>query len=209
MTPDRRVFERLLPLIPNALIIDWIKPLPFESITSYASRLGSTINPIEPEVVCGVSFGGIVARELAPYLNAKSCVLISSIASPQQLPPWFRLCRIMKPRATMPILQTMGMLATLWPISLRSVATWRLAKLYGSSGDWYRWGATAVLNWKPSRDVERIPLTHIHGDRDRTFPLRYTKADIVIHGGGHVLTLTHSHQIAATLRRLSQPVADV
>ncbi len=96
----------------------------------------------------------------------------------------------MKPRATMPILQTMGMLATLWPISLRSVATWRLAKLYGSSGDWYRWGATAVLNWKPSKDVERIPLTHIHGDRDRTFPLRYTKADIVIHGGGHVLTLT-------------------
>ena len=87
MTPDHRIYDRLLPLLPTAIVVDWIPPTEHESIVSYADRLSRTVNHDEPMVVCGVSFGGIIARELACRLNATSCVLISSSRS--NLPQFF------------------------------------------------------------------------------------------------------------------------
>jgi len=203
MTPDHRIFDRLLPLLPTAIVVDWIPPIANESIASYAARLSCTVNHEEPTVVCGVSFGGIVARELASCLNATSCVLISSVRSPRELPPWFRICRLMAPRPAVAIMKTIRDIATYWPRRLKSSSTWRLMKLGGKSGEWHRWATAAVLNWNLSKDAERIPSIHIHGDRDATFPIRYTGADTVIHGGGHVLPLTHCEEIAEKLRQIA------
>jgi pimeloyl-ACP methyl ester carboxylesterase len=203
MNPDRRIFDRLLPLLPTAIIVDWIPPIEHESIVSYAARLSRTVNYNEPIVVCGVSFGGIIARELACRLNATSCVLISSVRAPRELPPWFRICRVVAPCPAVVIMKATGAIASYWPRRLRSPTTWRLRKLAGESGEWHRWATAAILNWKPSQQAERIPSIHIHGDRDATFPIRYTCADTVIHGGGHVLPLTHCEEIAEKLRQVA------
>ena len=203
MTPDHRIFDRLLALLPAAIVVDWIPPMEHESIVSYAARLSRTLNHDEPMVVCGVSFGGIIARELACHLNATSCVLISSVRSPRELPPWFRICRVLTPRPAVAIMKAIGAIANYWPRRLRSPATWRLKKLSGKSGEWHRWATAAVLNWNPSQQADRITSVHIHGDRDATFPIRYTCADTVIHGGGHVLPLTHCEEIAEKLRQIA------
>lgn len=203
MTPDHRIFDRLLPQLPTARIVDWIEPTSGESIASYATRLSHTITCSEPTIVCGVSFGGIIARELASHLNASACVLVSSVRSPSELPPWFRVCRILAPGSATALMRATGAIAASWPRRLRSPSTLRLMKLGGKSGRWHRWATAAVLNWRPSEDVERIRLIHIHGDRDTTFPIRYVSADTVIRGGGHILPLTHSEQIASALRQLA------
>lgn len=203
MTPDHRIFDRLLPLFPNAVVVDWIPPIGHESIVSYAARLSRTINFDEPNIVCGVSFGGIVARELACQVNATCCVLVSSVRSPRELPPWFRMCRVMAPRSANFTLKFAGSLANTCPGPLRSSMTWRLKKLSGKSGDWYRWAAAAVLSWRPSRLVDHVPVIQIHGDRDRTFPIKYTSADVVIRGGGHTLAFTHYEEIAKVLRQIA------
>lgn len=96
MSPDDRVYRRLLPLLPNAELVSWIRPNQRESITDYCGRLANTIKCNEPTIVCGVSFGGIIASELAPLLNAKCCVQISSIASPNELPPTYRVARFFR-----------------------------------------------------------------------------------------------------------------
>ena len=203
MTPDRRIFERLLPLLPTAVVIEWIRPTRYESICSYANRLGRSIPEDGPTVICGVSFGGIVARELAYCLNAKACVIVSSVRSPLELPPWFRVFRMLAPLTAEAAMNVTGTLAAYWPRPLKSRSTWRLMKLGGPSGEWHRWATSAVLSWKPSVGVERIPLFQIHGDRDSTFPIHYTGADTVIHGGGHILPLTHSEEIAEKLVQIA------
>ena len=180
MTPDRRIFQRLLPLLPTAEIVEWIQPLPYETICAYAKRLSETIPRDDSTIVCGVSFGGIVARELAICLNAKACVLVSSVRSPQELPPWFRLYRAVPARLAEAALKAISTLAYHWPRALKTPSTWRLMKLGGTSGKWHRWATAALLNWRPSREVARIPLCQIHGDCDATFPLRYTSAVTVI-----------------------------
>ena len=203
MTPDHRIFDRLLPLLPNASVVEWIRPLGYESIAAYAARLSRTIVNDAPTVVCGVSFGGIVARELASCLNLKACVLISSVRSPRELPPWFRVFRMIPPRPAVAVMKATGAVATYWPRSLKTQTTWRIMKLGGEAGEWHRWATAAVLNWKPSKAAERIPVFQIHGDRDSTFPIRYTNAETVIHGGGHVLPLTHFEEIADKLRQVA------
>ena len=203
MTPDRRLFDRLLPLLPTAVVVDWIRPTPYESIGSYAKRLSQRIPHDDSTVVCGVSFGGIVACELANHLNAKACVLVSSVRSPLELPPWFRIFRILDPRTAEAAMNATGTLAAYWPRQLKTPSTWRLMKLAGTPGEWHRWATAAVLNWQPSTEVECIPLFQIHGDCDSTFPIRYTDADIVIHGGGHVLPLTHCEEVAEKLAQIA------
>lgn len=203
MTPDPRIFERLLPLLPSAVVVDWISPNSNESIASYADRLSRTIVNDQPTIVCGVSFGGIVARELASCLDARACVLVSSVRSPSELPPWYRCFRAMPPRFAESTMKIVGEVAARWPRKFRFASTWRLRKLNGTSGDWYRWATAAVLNWTPSQGTERVPVIHIHGDRDSTFPIRYTQADRIVRGGGHILPLTNCTEVAEILLGLA------
>ncbi len=203
MTPDRRIFDRMLPLLPTAVVVEWIQPMQHESIRDYASRLGQSIPKVDSTVVCGVSFGGIVARELSLSINAKACVLISSVRSPEELPPRFRAFRVLKPCIAEMGMQTIGAMSSFWPRPLRTLATWRLMKLAGKAGAWHRWATAAVLNWSPSSEDSAIPVFQIHGDRDRTFPIRYVDADYVVRGGGHVLPLTHGREVAEKLRQIA------
>ena len=171
----------------------------YESIRDYAARLGHSIPRDDSTIVCGVSFGGIVARELASSINAKACVLISSVRSPHELPPWFRVFHLLAPGYAEAAMNSVGVFASYWPRRLKSQATWKLMKLAGTSGEWHRWATAAVLNWKHPNENNTIPVFQIHGDRDMTFPIRYIDADSVIHGGGHILPLTHSREVAEKL----------
>lgn len=199
MTPDARIFAQLAPQLPTACVVPWIAPRPHESIPDYARRLARSISSGEDVIVCGVSFGGIIARELALRLNAKACVLISSVRDASQLPPWFRVLRPLASLPVEPILKFIGAAAASYPRRIRSSATARLRKLTGVDGAWQRWATAAVLRWRASRELDSVPLIQIHGDCDAMFPLRFVQADIVIAGGGHMLALTHAEAIAEVL----------
>lgn len=194
MTPDERIFKRLLPHLPTASVVPWIAPRRLESLPEYAQRLAETIEPTEETIVCGVSFGGMVARELALCLNARTCVLVSSLRSPAQLPPHFRVLRLLAGPHCEGVLNAVG---TLSPNS-------RLKKLAGKKGAWHRWATSAVLGWHARPALDTVPLVQIHGDCDTTFPIRYVVANKVIPGGGHVLPLTHAKEIAAILNELAR-----
>lgn len=199
MTPDDRIFKRLAPLLPNSTIIHWLEPESDESLSEYAQRLAATI-PDSDCFVAGVSFGGIVAVELSRVIRPRGCFLISSIRSPRELPPWFRICRVLsglKPQYT---LNAAGCAAAVVPRRIRTHSTTRAAKLAGTAGRWHRWATSAVLRWKPAETAPGYPVCHIHGDRDTTFPVRYTDPDVVIKNGGHVLPLTHAGDVAKAIR---------
>lgn len=202
MTPDVRIFDRLIPRLPNASIVPWIAPLAHESIPDYALRLVDSSSIQDDVIVVGVSFGGIVARELALRLNAKACVLISSVRDVRQLPPWVRVLRPFSHFPVESILNAIEMIAAVYPKRIRTDATTRLTKLAGRAGAWHRWATVSVLRWNAAYELNKVPVIQIHGDRDATFPIRYINADVVIVGGGHVLPLTHADEIAEVLAKL-------
>lgn len=204
MTPDSRIFQRLLPSLPTAEIVSWIEPIRNESIPEYAARLASTIQSSEPVVVCGVSFGGIIARELAWRINAHTCVLISSIRSPDELPPWIRAIRRGAGIWNNWIFHLLGKFAfAIQNISCVPSIT-RIAKFTGENGAWYRWATNSVLRWYPSQQIDDVPVVQIHGSDDTTFPLKFVHPNFVISGGGHTIALTHADEIATIICQLSR-----
>jgi pimeloyl-ACP methyl ester carboxylesterase len=199
MTPEARLYARLLPLLPNASVVPWISPRANETLQQYARRLSVSLARRGPCFVAGTSFGGIVAQEVGRLLSARCCCLISSVRNPSEMPPHFRVWRHMPARCFDPFVRCVGGMANFYPRRWRSAATMRLTKFAGGQGRWHRWATGAVLGWRPRMTASDMPVFQIHGSTDATFPLRYVRPDAVIAGGGHVLPLTHPEEVAAHL----------
>jgi hypothetical protein len=48
MSPDLRLFDRLLPLLPRAVVVPWVEPRKRESIRQYAERLRDGLSALAP-----------------------------------------------------------------------------------------------------------------------------------------------------------------
>ena len=204
MGADATVFEPQRLAFPNLTVPSWPRPEDGDDLSTYCARLAAETDPGCPCFVGGASFGGIVALEVAQHLDARACFLIGSVRSPKQLPPRIR------------ILRSLGFGLGLIPIAMlqhsiavsaqqgRDVAgphlTGLLRQFSSADADVLRWSARQILNWNATYD-DGVPVFHIHGDRDRVFPIRYTTADEVVPGGGHVISLTHGAAVNAFLRK--------
>lgn len=90
MGADERVFKGQLEAIPQLSVPKWLAPLPHEPMTSYAERFAKQIDPGKPCIIGGASFGGFVALEMLPVLNAKACILVGSVRSSAEFPAHFK-----------------------------------------------------------------------------------------------------------------------
>src|SRR5688500_5809500 len=93
MGADERMLVKLRPLLPELIVPDWLPPRRYESLRDYSMRMAEQIGPDKPCVVGGASFGGFLALEMLPHLNAKACVLIGAVRSPDEFPLWIRVLR--------------------------------------------------------------------------------------------------------------------
>jgi pimeloyl-ACP methyl ester carboxylesterase len=207
MAADERLFAPQRAAFPHLLVPAWIEPLPQELLPSYAARLARRIDPGRPCVVGGASFGGIVALEMAAHLQARACVLISSVRSPGELPWWYRLLRPAALLGPAGLGRLAGLAAGASAPCLRPGTARRLRRLSEPEAAFLRWAAWAVLTWQPSREARRVRVCQIHDGADRTLPIRHTRPDVVVAGGGHLLPLTHPQAVNEFLRRVGAHAA--
>jgi pimeloyl-ACP methyl ester carboxylesterase len=195
MAADERLFEPQRRAFPGLIVPSWIAPARRESLPSYARRMAFAIRFANPSFIGGVSFGGIVALEMASHLGLAECVMISSIRSPAEM-PW-RL-RVLRPLASIGperLGSTAGWAARWLPPFMPRVTARRLGRLAAPQSAFLRWACWAVLRWQPTPAARQVRVVQIHGSADRTFPLWYTHPDEIVAGGGHLLTLTHPLEV--------------
>jgi pimeloyl-ACP methyl ester carboxylesterase len=65
------------------------------------------------------------------------------------------------------------------------------------------WVLEAILNWKP-KPLEGIRVFQIHGDRDPLISVRRVPADKIIHGGGHMINISHAEEVNAFIRTAAE-----
>lgn len=201
MAADGSLFAPQREAFPQLVAPSWIDPLPQESLRDYAGRLARFLDPGCLCIVGGASFGGIVALEMATQLRAEACVLISSVRSPAEFPWWYRLLRPASRLNPATLGSVAGRVAELSAPSLPRGTARRLRRLSEPNAAFLRWASWAVLGWQPSPGVRGVRVLQIHGDADRTFPVRFTRPDVVVAGGGHLLTLTHPKIVNQFLQR--------
>jgi pimeloyl-ACP methyl ester carboxylesterase len=183
----------------DCIFIEWLSPLPKESLQQYVQRLAAYITKPDP-IFVGLSFGGVVAQELARIVPVRKVVILASVKSRKELPFYYRWAGRLQLHRLVPavFLKTYTPLAA-WLFGAASAKDRQVfaAVLRNTDSRFLRWAIGQLLQWHSSIPLPQ--LLHIHGDRDHILPLRYIKADQVIPGGGHLMTLSHTKLVSAAL----------
>lgn len=201
---DRRVFDNIDFGDLNVEFIDWISPLTNEAIEIYAERISRKIISENP-ILIGLSFGGMVAVEISKIIKTEKIILIASAKNRFELPRFNRFSGKLKLNKLIPkaIFKKQNFI-TNWLFGIESEAEKQLLKniLKDTDPNFFAWAINEIVNWKN----ETIPenLIHIHGNKDRIIPIKNVKADFVIDGGGHFMTVNRAEKMRKIIRQICQ-----
>ena len=169
--------------------IDWIQPNRNENIKSFCVRLSKKIKHKEP-ILLGVSFGGIIVQELDKILKVKKLIIVSSVKSHTEYPFVFKIARDYQLNNALPF----GMFDNFIKFSLKLninklYKRIDLAERYLTERDekYLEWAVWSLLNWK--QDEYRSDIIHIHGDKDKVFPIENISNCIKIRDGRHEMII--------------------
>ena len=170
-------------------LLEWILPIPNESLSSYALRMCNFITH-ENSVLVGVSFGGILVQEMSAYLKLRKLIIISSVKSKMELPTRMIIARRTRAYKLLPT-QLAGSIDALGKYAFGSVVTKRieLYKKYLSVSDksYLDWAIKQIICW--DRDEPDPNVIHIHGEKDPVFPIANIVDPIVVKGGTHIMII--------------------
>lgn len=192
---DYRAFEYLELPGYNKIYIQWIPPLPHETMAAYAGRIRSQIKEEHP-VLIGLSFGGMMAVEVAKQVPAEKVILISSAKTKADLMAGSSLFFKWKLYKIIPgsVLQQPNFVVNnLFGATSASDKQILAEILQDTDVHFFRWAMDNIVHW----DNEVVPphLIHIHGTADKIIPYAGLKPDYSIEGGGHLMILNKADTI--------------
>ena len=199
---DHRIFSRLD--VPGVEFrpLPWLMPVPYEPIGEYADRMRAGITGERP-VLLGVSFGGMMAIELARKLPGAVVIIVSSVRDCRQLPFWIKVGGRVYPHWLIPRLRRprwrIGFLENYF-LGVETEDDERLVREFRNKVDqrYLDWALHSIAYWKSMWTP--APFYHIHGGEDRIFPLRTVQATHVIPDGGHLMVYNRASEVSRVLR---------
>ena len=206
---NRKIFRNIVvPEGYTAHYFDWIPPHKNETLQQYALRLTESIDTSKPFVVVGLSMGGMIAAEIANKYPLAELVILSSVASSQQLPFYFRYAGKVRLHKLIPI-TLVKYAANLKRLFTSETSEQRavIRKMIRETDDRFiKWAMHAIVTWKGK--AERKPLLHIHGSKDELLPAAFCRPTHIIKGGGHLMVMTRASEINALLDEYLGKVRD-
>jgi pimeloyl-ACP methyl ester carboxylesterase len=198
---DHRLFNRIeLPKVYNLIHIEWIPAAKNESIPNYAVRLSQQIDSSYPFYLIGLSFGGMIASELAKVLNPLKTIIISSASTALEIPWYYKIAGFLK----LPVIIPISLLKstnsfTYWIFGARTKQERALLKqvLKDTDSKFLKWAMNAITSWKNKERPKK--LYHIHGTADKILPITLIKPDFRIENGEHLMVYSESKLISKVL----------
>jgi pimeloyl-ACP methyl ester carboxylesterase len=198
---------------------DWLAPGPDETFDDYACRWAQQLEAKpgddRPLFLGGVSFGGMVAMQIAQHLSPTAVILIGSCRSRNAKPPRWQVAR------------RVGDLIPDWMLGRRTLAAAALwvslldqldgphrSLLMSMAGDsepeLIRWSGHACADWGfDPADVPGFPPIHqIHGRLDAIIPLHHGDPDHVIPDGRHIILFSHRQTVNRYIMGVVKRYAD-
>jgi len=195
---DRRAFKKLIfPPDCELIHLDWIPAIKNEALESYADRLAISIDTSTPFYLIGLSFGGMLATEIAKKLKPLHTFIISSTPVFKELPWYYRMAGSLSLQKIVPVsLLKRGNNIGLKFLGATTREETALLKQLVIDSDpiFMKWALTSILSWRNNERPQN--LTHIHGTTDNILPIRYNKPDITIEGGGHFMVYANAETIS-------------
>jgi pimeloyl-ACP methyl ester carboxylesterase len=250
---DQRLFEPQRKAFPELVVPPWIPPRKGETLPDYAVRMAETIAPLLrnhlgtgsffgenarflanssaenmdlsplPLILGGVSFGGMMAYEMARHLRPNAVVQIASCRTRQGIGNFFHAGGRL-----LPWVPVQAWDVTKW---LSSPVTRIYSRLQPSDREklvamfkemdsrFMHWVLQAILKWDPKPlegdcpnfrvgengtvplgNRKRTRVFQIHGGRDPLISVRRVQPDKIIPDGGHMINVSHAEEVNAFIR---------
>lgn len=192
---DERLFHRIE--IPGYTLkhIKWIKPDKHDTMQSYARKLLAQVDDENP-ILLGVSFGGMIATEMADMVNARQVFIISSSKTKYEIPTLYRIVSNVGLLHIAPIWLVKRMFFILYYVfGIKDREERKLLRgiLKDTDNSFVRWSTIALTRWQRTNHASGI--IHIHGTSDRILYPWCVKPDYWIKGGGHLIILQNYMQV--------------
>jgi len=199
---DEKVFQNLHVNGYTLVHLPYISPLRNESISSYASRMAEPISEKDP-VILGLSFGGMLAIEIARQRSVGTIILISAPKTFYEIPMWMRLVGRLYLHRIFPVkTNRLTEKADDRRMGIRTPEEKQIVEEYRKSANRVQveWAIDQVLRWKNTW----VPanLFHIHGSEDRMFPVKNITPTHLIEGGSHIMIFNESEKIARCIEEI-------
>ena len=198
---DERVFQRLDFSGFTTTFIKWIVPQDKETIENYATRLLDQITTTKPTLI-GLSFGGLIAVEIAKQIDTEKVVLISSAKTKNEIPFYYRFAGQLGLHKLLPtrLLKSSNVI-TNWFFGTSSTFDKQLLKqiLIDTDPTFLKWAIDKVANWR--NITQTYNIFHIHGTSDRILPLCFVNCHATIKDGGHLMTLNKSDELIKIIQQ--------
>ena len=197
MAASSTIFERIdLPADTfEIILLEWELPQSKETVTEYAKRMAEKIKHPNA-VLIGVSFGGVLVQEMAPFLKLRKLIIISSVKCTAELPRRMKIAKTTKAYKLLP---------TGWLQDVEKLVKYAF-------GDGLKKRLKLYEKYLHMRNIEQmicwerttidVNVIHIHGDADEVFPFKNIKGCITVKGGTHMMILNRFRWFNSNLPKL-------
>ena len=204
---DERIFEKIN-LSANFQIVHVNYPIPKKGATmaEYAREISQQIDTTQKYIFIGVSLGGMICSELADFLTPEKIIIISSAKSRKELPFRYRFQKSIPVNKIVPkSLIKMGaqVLQPLVEPDRKMNKDIFKSMLKRKDAKYYKRTVNMIINW--DREVTNSKIIHIHGTNDHTIPIRNVRANFIVEGGSHMMTLTRGEEINKLIQSILTP----
>ena len=199
---DERMFQKLtLPEEFKINHVKWPELSDDETLQTYCIKISKTIDTSQEFIFIGLSFGGIIATEISKFLQPKLTIIISSIATRNELPFYYKIFGVLRLNKLVPVyLFNKVYPFTYWYFGVTQQKDKLLLKeiIHDTSPKFLNWAINEILNWQ--NNVRPDNLYHLHGTNDRLFPFKFTKADIGLKNCGHLMVHINANSISDLIK---------
>ncbi len=182
--------------------IDFPEPLFNETLTGYCQRLNETYT-FTNSIIIGVSFGSLVAQEIARLFPVKKLIIISGFLKKEELAWYIQLALPLQlHRFISPQFLAKHSFALKYFFSVNNQHHLQLLKkgIACTPASFFSWAIGIISSFKGGQ----LPQSYfrIHGGSDKIIPLSPSiNYDHVVPRGGHFMIIDRKEEILAVLSK--------
>lgn len=201
---NEKVFDNIGDLNCDQIKIKWLDNLEDESINEYSRRLIEAYDIGENDIVAGLSFGGILAQEIARILYHKEVILISSFRDIKDLKPLYRFglktgLYKLTPGFRIPIVDEI----IAYNLNSENQESKPILKEMLEHTDYnlLKWSLEKIAQL-PSASNDSFITHNIIGNNDKILQTWSNEYTTIIEGGSHFMVYEKADEVTSTILKI-------
>ena len=192
---DERIFKNLQISGANLIFLPWVAYDKHDEMSCYAQKMAAQI-PEDNPTILGLSFGGMLATEIANQRKTKRVFLISSAKEKRELPEVNNTLKFLVKRNLLPyglFKQPNKLLYSQFGADTEEEKKLLASIMEDTKSGFLSWAFKAILEWQNTTVPDNI--IHIHGTDDKIIMPAYVDANYWIKEGSHMMIYNKASDI--------------